>query len=53
MWNVPNFETFPQRRWLMIGSILLGDAIDFETDAGPNLDPLKFSTKVFTACEIV
>lgn len=49
VWNIPNFGTFPQRQWLRIDNRLVGNEIIFETDDGPDLKPVKFLMKVYTA----
>ena len=43
------FKYFPQRQRLIKGNDLVGDKIYFEEDAGPDWEPVKFSTKAFTA----
>ena len=46
-WNILNCQTFPQRRRLVKGNGLVGNNIDFEGDAGPDWEPVKFLMKVF------
>ena len=38
---------------LMKGNGLVGDKIYFETDAGPDCEPVEFPVKVFTAGELI
>ena len=45
--NIPNFEMFPKRGKLVIGNSLVGNKYDFEADAGPDQEPVKFPAKVY------